>query len=218
VKALIPVRRGSQRVKNKNIRAFTNSSLLEIKIKQLQRIDEIEEVCVNSDCEVMLEIAGSLGATPILRDPYYATSNVPMNEVWRDVAESMDTDVIVYTNVTNPLIHDKTYSDICQLWNQLPEEYDSITTVHAVKEYLWYGGSAINYDPDNHPRSQELPRYLGLNFAISIIPKHLLVSRRSIIGKSFYPYIIDHIQAMDIDEEEDFELAEILYTRRNNIA
>ena len=49
IKALIPVRAGSQRVKNKNIRPFAGSSLLEIKIKQMMRIKELDGVIVNSD-------------------------------------------------------------------------------------------------------------------------------------------------------------------------
>ena len=60
IKALIPVRAGSQRVKNKNIRPFADSSLLEIKIKQMQRIKELDGVIVNSDSDEMLDIAKSL--------------------------------------------------------------------------------------------------------------------------------------------------------------
>lgn len=214
MKALIPVRQGSQRVTNKNIRPFANSSLLEIKINQLKRIDAIEEICVNSDCEYMLSVAKKLGATPIKREAYYASNDVPMNEVWKNMAESMSSDVIMYVNVTNPLVTDKTYKDICDLWNNLEAKYDSISTTHIIKEYLWYMDRPLNYDPTSHPRSQDLPEYLGLNFAVSVIPKDILIDKKSIIGNNFYPYVIDNIQAIDIDEEIDFEIAEILYERR----
>lgn len=214
IKALIPVRGGSQRIINKNTRPFAGSSLLELKINQLKRITDIDEICVNSDCEFMLAMAANLGATPIKRDPYYASNNVPMNEAWKNMAENIDTDTIMYVNVTNPLVEDKTYYDICNLWKSLDQQYDSITTTHIVKEYLWHLGKAVNYDPENHPRSQDLPSYLGLNFAVSVIPRDLLISRKSIIGNSFYPFILDSIQAMDIDEQTDFDLAEILYERK----
>jgi CMP-N-acetylneuraminic acid synthetase len=214
MKALIPVRQGSQRVTNKNIRPFANSSLLEIKINQLKRIDAIEEICVNSDCDYMLSVAKRLGATPIKRDAYYASSSIPMNEVWKNMAENIDSDIIMYVNVTNPLVTDKTYKDICSLWNNLEAKYDSISTTHTVREYLWHMGRPLNYDPTSHPRSQDLPEYLGLNFAVSVIPKDILINKKSIIGNNFYPYIIDNIQAIDIDEEIDFEIAEMLYERR----
>ena len=76
IKALIPVRAGSQRVKNKNIKPFAGSSLLEIKIKQMQRIKEIDGVIVNSDSEEMLSLAQSLGTQIVRRDNYYAISEV----------------------------------------------------------------------------------------------------------------------------------------------
>ena len=215
MKALVPVRKGSQRVVNKNIKPFAGSSLLEIKINQLKRVKGIEEVCVNSDCEKMLEIASNLGATPILRDPYYASNNVPMNEVWKNMAQSMECEDIMYVNVTNPLVLDQTYEDICDIWKNLDSKYDSISTTHILKEYIWFMGRALNYDPSSHPRSQDLPEYLGLNFAVSVIPREILINKKSIIGNNFYPYIIDDIQSIDIDEEIDFEIAELLYERRN---
>lgn len=215
MKALVPVRKGSQRVVNKNIKAFAGSSLLEIKINQLKRVKGIDEICVNSDCEKMLEIASNLGATPILRDPYYASNNVPMNEVWKNMAQSMECEDIMYVNVTNPLVLDQTYEDICDIWKNLDSKYDSISTTHILKEYIWFRGRALNYDPSSHPRSQDLPEYLGLNFAVSVIPKEILINKKSIIGNNFYPYIIDDIQSIDIDEEIDFEIAELLYERRN---
>ena len=41
ITAVVPVRAGSRRVKNKNIRPFMGSTLLEIKIDQLKKIPEL---------------------------------------------------------------------------------------------------------------------------------------------------------------------------------
>lgn len=221
IKALIPVRAGSDRVKNKNIRPFAGSSLLEIKIKQLQRIPGIDEICVNSDCENMLAVAKDLGATAIKRDAKYATSHVPMVDVWQNMAINMDCKDILYTNVTNPLVEDNTYNEIIRLWgsNHFDGDYpfNSITTTHPVIEYLWHDHKPVNYNPKSHPRSQDLPKYYGLNFAVSIIPKHLMVSSKSIIAKTFYPYHIKQIECIDIDDMEDFFLAETLYKAVNGL-
>lgn len=211
--ALIPVRKGSQRVKNKNIRPFSSTSLLEIKIQQLKRIKEIDEIVVNSDCRSMLEIARNMGAKTVLRDTYYASSTVPMNEVWKNLAENVDCEYILYTNVTNPLFRDATYTKMIEKWNSLIQtEYDSITSVHELKEYIWDNeNKPVNYDPNTHPRSQDLPLYYGLNFAASIIPRELMIERSSIIGKKFFPFFVDKIQCTDIDDNHDFMIAEKLY-------
>ena len=132
IKALIPVRAGSQRVPKKNIREFAGSSLLEIKINQLKRISGIDEVVVNSDCDRMLELADRCGATAIQREPFFASNKVPMNHVWCHLAESIECDDIIYTNCTNPLVKDESYFKAIEQYLSLPEGYDSLTTVNTI--------------------------------------------------------------------------------------
>ena len=61
ITAVIPVRKGSVRVKNKNTKPFVNTTLLELKIKQLKNVNSIDEIIVSSDCNRMLEIASKMG-------------------------------------------------------------------------------------------------------------------------------------------------------------
>ena len=56
IKALVAVRSGSMRVKNKNIRPFAGSTLLEVKLAQLKRIDSLDGIIVNSNDPTMLNI------------------------------------------------------------------------------------------------------------------------------------------------------------------
>jgi len=216
IKAIIPVRSGSQRVKKKNIRKFAGTSLLEIKVRQLKRIPDITDIVVNSDSKEMLDLAASLGVTPQKRDPYFASSEILANLFWENLAEqNLDCENILYTNCTNPLVSDESYNKAISLYNSLPKEFDSLTTVTEIREYLWDGNVAINYDPSTHPRSQELKVYSALNFAISIIPTGLMKARKSILGNHFFQLNLSDLESTDIDTIEDFRLAEILYERKN---
>ena len=87
VSALIAVRSGSVRVKNKNMRDFNDSTLLELKVKQLQKIEEIDEIVVNSNSDEMLDLAETLGAKSIKRDDYYASNNISMSDVFENMAK-----------------------------------------------------------------------------------------------------------------------------------
>jgi N-acylneuraminate cytidylyltransferase len=213
IKALIPVRRGSQRVARKNIRKFAGSSLLEIKINQLKRIPGIDEIVVNSDCEQMLQLADEAGVTAVERDPFFASNDVPMNDVWCHLAQVTECDDIIYTNCTNPLLEDDSYIEALAQYQDLPAGYDSLTTVNAVQEYLWSGPTAVNYDPAHHPRSQDLPLYHALNFAISIIPRELMIANKSILGNKFFQFTISNVEAIDVDTMEDFIIAESAYSK-----
>ena len=213
LKALIPVRSGSVRVKNKNIRQFCNSTLLHIKVEQLLRIDRVDEVCVSSDSDEMLKVAKELGATPIKRDIKYSSSESQINDVWYHIAQNIDAEHVLYTNVTNPLINDETYQRCIDKYSEIGDRYDSLNTVTMVKEFLWLNGKPLNYAWDNQPRSQDLPDVFYPNFAINILKRETMEKQRSIIGENFYPYTLGKIESIDIDDEEDFITAELLYRR-----
>ena len=212
LKALIPVRSGSKRVANKNIRPFAGGNLLEVKIKQLQRIKELDGIVVNSNDDEMLAIARDLGCEAVKRDEYYAGDNVT-NEMYKNIAENCKSDIIMYTNVTSPMIEDATISKLIQCYHDNCNEYDSVNTAHYLKEFMWLHGKPMNYDLDNTPKSQDLPNIMALNFAINLIDRQRLIDISHYVGKKPYLYVIDRVEAIDIDDMIDFEFAEFMYKK-----
>ena len=212
LKALIPVRSGSKRVANKNIRPFAGSNLLEVKIKQLQRIKELDGIVVNSNDDEMLAIARDLGCEAVKRDEYYAGDNVT-NEMYKNIAENCKSDIIMYTNVTSPMIEDATISKLIQCYHDNCAEYDSVNTAHYLKEFMWLDGKPMNYELDKTPKSQDLPNIMALNFAINLIDRQRLIDISHYVGKKPYLYVIDRVEAIDIDDMIDFEFAEFMYKK-----
>ena len=211
VSALIAVRSGSVRVKNKNIRTFNDSTLLELKIKQLQSVKEIKDVVVNSNSDEMLSIAKNLGAKTVKRDDYYASNTISMSSVFEHMAKNMDCENILYANCTNPMVSMNSYSDAIRIFLNNTPAYDSLVSCHDIKEFLYLDGKALNYDPMNQPRSQDLPNVIALNFAISIISKSDMIKNRNIIGMNPYFYKLNEVESLDIDTPLDFFIAEKLY-------
>lgn len=213
IKVLIPVRAGSVRVKNKNIKPFADSNLLTIKVEQMKRIKGIDGVIVNSNSDEMLEIAAGLGAEAVKRDEYFASSTVCMNEVYKNMAENSDCDTIIFADATNPLIKDETIEHCIKAYFENLDEYDSLTTVNEIKQFMWQDGKPINYDAANKPKSQDLPDIVALNHAISIIPRKLMIEKMDIIGYKPNLFKINSVEATDIDNEIDFEFAEFMYKK-----
>ena len=56
VTAVIPIRSGSQRVKDKNLRKFGDTTLMELKIKNLLEVPELDKVIVNTNSEEAINI------------------------------------------------------------------------------------------------------------------------------------------------------------------
>jgi len=215
VKALVAVRSGSQRVQNKNIRPFAGSSLLEIKLAQLLNIRNLDGVIVNSNDDRMLQIAEKMGCETVKRDEYFASNDVSMSEVYKNMAENFNGDIIVYANVTNPLLKSYTIEKAIETYMMKSEDYDSLNSAHLIKEFLFKDGLPINYKLEKQPRSQDLPDIYALNFAINIIEREKMIECKNVVGKRPYIWGIDEIEATDIDNPIDFEFAEYVYIRDN---
>ncbi|MDR2436660.1 MAG: acylneuraminate cytidylyltransferase family protein [Endomicrobium sp.] len=214
IKALIPVRKGSSRIINKNIRPFAGSSLLEIKIQQLKRIKMIEGIVVNSDSIEMLSLAQFMGCEIVKRDAFFATTDVSANDFFENIAKPFPCDIIVMTPVTNPLLKDETIKNCINKFFELREEgYDSLNTVHEFKEYLLLDGKPMNFNVEKWVSSQFLPNTQIYNNAINIISRETVLRIRNVIGFNPYFFNIDPYEAIDINNPIDFDIAEELYKR-----
>ena len=213
INVLIAVRGGSKRVPKKNIRPFAGSSMLEIKVKQALRLKDISKVIVSSEDDEMLNLAEDFGATALKRDSFYASDTVPMGDVYKHLSSILDCKDILWTPVTSPLITDKSIQDCIDIY-KTNTDYDSVVTTNIIKEYMWLDNKAINYDPKHHPRSQDLPDIYALNFAANIVPREVMFKNANILGDKFYPYMLNEIEAVDVDTEYEFMLAEMLYNKR----
>lgn len=217
IKALVAVRSGSQRVVNKNIRPFAGSTLLELKIEQLKRIKLLDGIIVNSNDDEMLRIAKNLECETVKRDEYYASNTVSMSDVYQNMAENSDTDIIVYANVTNPLLNDETLTKAIEFYKTIMHEYDSLNSAHLIKEFMFRDNLPINYDLKNQPRSQDLPEIYALNFAINILRRETMISCKNVVGNKPYIYGIDPVEATDIDDLIDFEFSEYYYKKQRGL-
>lgn len=214
IKALVAVRSGSMRVKNKNMRPFADSCLLEIKIKQLKRIKQLDGIVVNSNDDEMLDLARRLGCETVKRDEFYASNSVSMSDVYQNMAENIDTDIIAYINATNPLLKDETIVEAIERYKINGSQFDSLNSAHMIKEFLFENNLPINYDLRNQPRSQDLPDIMALNFAINIISKENMIKYKNVVGLKPYLFNINEIEATDIDNPIDFEFAEYVSKRQ----
>ena len=107
--AVVPVREGSQRVKNKNLRKFNKKNLLIYKIEKLKKIKNIDEIIINTDSEEAIEIAKDLKVSFWKREKYFASSSCSNSEFWGHVADNTNAENIMFTNCTSPLVKIETY-------------------------------------------------------------------------------------------------------------
>jgi len=218
--AVVPVRQGSERVKNKNFKAFGGANLLELKLAKLKQVPGIDAIVVNTDSDRAIEIADRFGVGHFRREPYYASSECINSEHWRNLAETTQADYVMHTLCTSPLIALDTYAKVVEASRRhmTGGEYDSVNTVRAVKKFLWMDGKPINYAIGQSPNSQNLPDVVSLTFGISIISRELMIARGNVVGLRPLFYPLDEIESVDIDTDLEFEFAEFVYNKQRGSA
>ena len=211
--AIVPVRQGSQRIKNKNFKDFAGKNLLRIKLEVLKRIDINDSIVVNTDSEEALSMADEFEVEKFRREGYYASSECNNSDFFENLAENTDADFIMYSPCTAPLIKEETYYDFISRFRNGLDRFDSLTTVSPVKSHLWLDGKPINYDPNNSPNTQDLPDILRLNYGLSVISRQDMIKYRNVVGSKPSFYKLDDFEAVDVDNPIDFEFAEFLYLK-----
>ena len=75
VTAVIPVKKTSTRCENKNIRTFSDSSLLKLKINTLKKVKNLDHIIVSSDDDFILEIAENMNVGIHKREAQFCTND-----------------------------------------------------------------------------------------------------------------------------------------------
>ena len=216
ITAVIPVRKGSTRCKNKNIRKFGDTNLLKLKIETLKKVKEIEEIIVSTDCENMAKIASDLNVKVHKRDKYYASSECPNYEYWDHIAKNVGIyNNFMMVNVVSPLINSNIINKFVNTF--IENNYKNMVTVNNQKRFFCNleTKKGINFDSTKAPNSQELMPLAEITFGICISTRKDIIESKCIYGKNPSFFNLDNISSLDIDENYDFITAELLYN--NNI-
>jgi N-acylneuraminate cytidylyltransferase len=154
-------------------------------------------------------MASQEGATPIVRESKFSMDDTPMSEVYVNIAQSISEETVLFTHVTNPFCGSETYARCLDSYMN-DADFDSLTTVSDVKEFLDWNGVAVNFDPSKKPRSQDLPNIVKLNHAVSVLPREMIIEQKNIIGKNPKFLLLSQIESIDIDTNFDFEISKII--------
>lgn len=210
ITAIIPVRAGSTRLKNKNVAPFAGTNLLVNKINQLKEVKEITRIVVSSDSDMMLAMAKAAGAETHKRALEYCDEKTKtFGEVVRHIAESVDGDHILWATCTSPLVFPKDYRKaIAEYFPALKNGFDSLMSVESFKRYIWNEEGPLNYELGlKHVPSQQLPTMYFVTDGILIAPRVKMIEWSYFHGRHPYKFIVDKRTGCDIDDGLDLACA-----------
>lgn len=207
--AFVPIKLNSERLPMKNIRSFTSGKpLISYILSTLLKVKEIDEIYVYCSSD---EIKNYLpeGIRFLKRDPYYDLSTTKFNEVLSSFAQLVDADTYILTHATAPFISASSILEGVQKVNS--GEYDSAFSVCELQEFLWKNNKPFNYELDAIPRTQDLEVLYTETCGLYIYKKELILEQNRRIGNHPYLISVSKIEACDINNEEDFYLADAIY-------
>lgn len=215
--ALVPMRHHSERVPGKNYRPLGGRPLYEHILSTLQACPEIELIVVDTDSPVVMEgVRARFPQVRLLERPaHLRAGEVPMNEVLLHDVEQVPSRFYLQTHSTNPLLRPETVSRAIQVFLEAYPERDSLFSVTRWQTRLWDAeGRPLNHDLSVLLRTQDLPPVYEENSCLYIFERESFLQRRNRIGERPILFEVPRLEAVDIDEEADFLLAECLYRLR----
>jgi CMP-N-acetylneuraminic acid synthetase len=215
VKALVPMKHHSERVPGKNFRPLAGRPCFHWIIEALLQSKYIDEVIINTDSkEIAADAIEHFDVTILERPKELCGDMVSMAPLTEYDLSQTDGNYYLQTHSTNPLLKTKTIDLAIETYFQ-SIKHDSLFSVTDIKSrFYWPDGKAINHEPDNLIRTQDLPSIYEENSCIYLFDRKIFDSRKQRLGRNPKMLIIDRIEAIDIDEEDDFLLAEYFLLKR----
>ena len=136
-----------------------------------------------------------------------------MNEVLRCFAHDVPADVYVMTHTTAPFISRDSIEKGLQA--VLSGEYDSSFAAKKMQDFLWKNGRPFNYELDAIPRTQDLPALYEETSGFYIYRADVINKMERRIGEKPYIVEVGEIESTDIDEREDFLIADAIHSYMN---
>lgn len=217
VSAFVPLKANSQRVPGKNIRDFRGSPLFEVILGILDRCRNVGQIYVDTDSEEIADAAGRRPDVTVLwRKSHLQGDTVSVNSLIEDLlSERHEIGHVLQTHATNPLLTPQTIDSAVERY--FAAEAESLFSVSRLQARCYdSNGSAINHNPSELLPTQDLDPVFVENSCIYVFSRASFDKHRHRLSSTPVMYEIDPLEAVDIDEEKDFELAARLYESQDS--
>ena len=207
--AIVPMKLNNSRLPQKNIKPFTNGKPLCFYIlNTLLSIDKIDEVYVYCSNETIKNYIPE-GVKYLKRSTALDKDSTKMNEVLTPFANDVPADIYVMTHTTAPFISkesiEKGIDAVASGMN------DSAFAAKKLQDFLWKDGKPFNYSLEDIPRTQDLPPLYEETSGFYIYDSSVINDLGRRIGQKPYVVEVNEIESIDIDEKEDFDIADAVF-------
>lgn len=224
--AIIPARGGSKRIPRKNIKEFLGKPIISYSIDAALRSGLFDEVMVSTEDKMIADIALQYGAcVPFYRsvenaDDYATTLEVIDEVIERYKQEGKKFDNICCIYPTAPFVSSSKLIEAFKLL--IDQKYDAVVPVMAFSFpiqrslKLEDGKLSYNFPEYENSRSQDLEKLYHDTGQFYFLKVSELKQNKSLVPSHTGAIVISEMEAQDIDNENDWKLAELKYELLQN--
>lgn len=203
--AVMPIKLINERCPGKNTRLLGSKPLLQYELDSLietKLCDSVNVFCSSADVIPYLPDEVNFVKRPEYLD--LPTSN--FTQIFREFMDRQDADIYVYAHATAPFVSVDTMRQCIEAVRS--GQYDSAFCATKVQTYLWKNGEPLNFDATDLPRTQDLTPIYQETSGIYVFTKDVFKKYHRRIGITPFIKEVSYKEAVDIDNPEDFKLAE----------
>ncbi len=218
--AEIPVRLGSKRVPKKNLRLINGKPMVAYAIDACKKSKKIQEVYINSESTILKKLSIEYGVNFYLRKPELAKEDVTQDQFNYDFLCNVETENLVLVNPVSPLVLPEDIDNAIAYYEN--NKLDTLISIREEKLQSFYENKPLNFSVnDLLPMTQHLKPIQLCAWTVCIwnAKKFMEFYKKNgfavFVGNyGLYPF--DPIRSLKISTENDFKLAELYISSRNN--
>ena len=207
--AIVPMKLNNRRLPQKNTKSFTNGEPLCYYILStlltVEGVDDVYVYCSNPDIQKFIPE----GVNYLRRSESLDQDSTSMTEVLTRFTQEVPADIYVMTHTTAPFISRESIEKGLRAVKS--GEYDSSFAAKKLQDFLWKDGVPFNYDLSNIPRTQDIPPLYEETSGFYIYKYDVMADLHRRIGEKPFIVNVGEIEAIDIDEPEDFMIADAIF-------
>lgn len=205
--AIMPIKLNNERCPGKNTRILGRKPLLAHELDNLKETGLCDSINVYCSDDAVVPFIPE-GVNFVKRPEFLDLPTSNFNQIFDNFMNTVDADIYVYAHATAPFITADTMRQCIEAVKS--GEYDSAFCASKIQTFLWKNGEPLNFDASNLPRTQDLEPIYQETSGVYVFTKDVYLKHGRRIGKKPFIKEVSFKETVDIDNPEDFDLAEAL--------
>lgn len=205
--AIMPIKLNNERLPGKNTKLLGGKPLLQHELDNLLATKLCESIYVYCSNEAIKDYLPK-GVYFLKRPEFLDLPTSNFTQIFENFMATVDSDIYVYAHATAPFITKETMEECIN--GVKSGEFDSSFCATKIQDYLWQDGKPMNFEATNLPRSQDLKPIYRETSGVYVFTKDVFLKLKRRIGVNPFIKEVSYKEAVDINNPEDFSLAEAL--------